>query len=145
MGAAIAALYTLRMWYESFFLEFIPDTSSFPIRVCSHDTHLRLHFSDLHPDRDVHGFCYATPCVISHHLIDVTARCITSFVNHYDTVPRVSVGSIQGMRSRENNFHVTAQTALLPHQRFAHWYACVQPRGGSWSLQRDCCTGMVGS
>ncbi|CDW97330.1 hypothetical protein, partial [Sporisorium scitamineum] len=55
--------------------------------------------SGLPPDRRLHAYCFAVPCVTSTILARSVASIITSFTYSYDLVCRLSLGSIQDIRN----------------------------------------------
>merc|ERR1712137_729439 len=50
-----------------------------------------------HPDWDIHGYGYATPCVVSAKLLPMTIKHFTTYVHNFDAIARLSMGSIEDL------------------------------------------------
>ncbi|KAK4687653.1 hypothetical protein P7C73_g2466, partial [Tremellales sp. Uapishka_1] len=78
LGAGVGALLAL-MWADS-------------------TTSLTLAVSGMPPDRLVHAYCLACPCIVSEPLSHLSANLVTSLIHSYDFVSRLSLGSIRDLK-----------------------------------------------
>src|SRR3990167_6949407 len=60
---------------------------------------LVLKWADQYPEWNVTGYGYATPCVVSYHLLARSEQLFITFVHHFDAVTRLSMGAIEDLHN----------------------------------------------
>merc|ERR1712130_502617 len=60
---------------------------------------LTIKWTEEFPSWDIHGYGYATPCVISGALEEESADLFTTFIHHWDAVTRLSIGAIEDLHN----------------------------------------------
>jgi hypothetical protein len=79
-----------------------------------------LKWAKEYPDWDIHGYGYATPCVISAKLLPESTKLFTTYVHNFDAVARLSMGSIEDLH---HGMKLFAQKAGKNHNVLAIFQA----------------------
>ena len=101
----LRSLTKLEPFVKQLMIEQLEKYAGYRLRIVGHSmgaavaSLLTLKWVKDFPNWNIHGYGYATPCVVSGNIAKRSEECFTTFVHHYDAVSRLSMGSIQDLHN----------------------------------------------